>query len=438
MKRRGYAFPALPVDGMAIPVAGFGGASPYVDLSPAPLKCFGASAGFGGMPATAYATTVAKAALTDKNNQALSSPEAQLAASVFEGAMSGQPGAAEAAISQAGATLAAAGAAAACAATGAGAAVAPLCAMAGSFIFGKVTEFLGGGDGIPCLKAQEQTAQALQNTYLAGGPANVKLFCDNDPACNVAVITASYDYADRINWWCSMFYNWPLTETIRAEGKKLGLPPWPIPKNPPAVMLGPSSSEQVQRAKDDAARYTYNFYDPRWAAFAKQKWLGEVTKAVAARKLKTWSKAAAIAKQQADAEYDSLVRLCPKTGVPIIRLFKKLTPCEQKAADAATIIAARSYMYATIDGAPAVQATEIAALRSQFKAEVAQDAAAAANAAAVKSLDDERQKKARDELSERIRASVTATENRPKIALALSLAAAVVVGGVYVYRTRHA
>jgi hypothetical protein len=386
---------------MAIPVAGFG-ASSYVDLDLP--RCFG----YGGLPATAYATTVAKAALQDKDSAALSSPEAKLAASVFEAAMSGNVGSATAAITSAANQMAAVGATAACAATGAGAAVAPLCGMAGSLLFGKISSFLGSGSGKPCLRAQEEVAQAQMAPYLSGGPANTKLFCNGDAACEGAIQTAAYEYADRINWFCSMFYNWPLTATIVAEGKKLGLPPFPV-----------------------APPY---YIDPRWAAYAKSKFLGDVSAAVAKRKLKTWTTASATAKALADKEYDALVRACPPP--PRINRGGGLPACQRKAADAATIIAARAYMYSVIDGAPAVQATEVAGLRSQFAAEVAQDAMLAKLAKQAADKADADAKLERAVQSDAIRASLTRKKQRPTIVLGFALATAVVAGGIYLHRRR--
>jgi hypothetical protein len=428
-RRRLFAFDALPVDTMAIPVAGFG-ASSYVDLDLP--RCFG----YGGLPATAYATTVAKAALQDKDSAALSSPEAKLAASVFEAAMSGNVGSATAAITSAANQMAAVGATAACAATGAGAAVAPLCGMAGSLLFGKISSFLGSGSGKPCLNAQEEVAQAQMAPYLSGGPANTKLFCDGDAACEGAIAEAAYEYADRINWWCSMFYYWPLTATIVAEGKKLGLPPWPVPPPSTPNPLAPQAyNEAIRRAAEAyRLRYTYDFRDPRWAAYAKSKFLGDVSAAVAKRKLKTWTTASATAKALADKEYDALVRACPPP--PRINRGGGLPACQRKAADAATIIAARAYMYSVIDGAPAVQATEVAGLRSQFAAEVAQDAMLAKLAKQAADKADADAKLERAVQSDAIRASLTRKKQRPTIVLGFALATAVVAGGIYLHRRR--
>lgn len=403
-RRRPFAFAALPVDTMSLPVAGVG-ASPYVDLS-APARCYGGYRGFGGLPPEAVqAARLGQPGLVEMvsaQNPALA-PEAQIASDLLIATMSGNGPAVENALMNGIKTVAAAGAAAACAATGAGAVAAPVCGFIGGTIGGSVSRMLFPNAGKEtCGEGRRRVSGATLNAF---SPA-----CKKDSQCLAELTVAANQYAERTLGSCALTDGWSMASTIRAEATKLG------------TALGKGENG------------IFGFASGDWRDHASDRLTASAGAAILAAKIRAWEKAAKAAKAAADKEYDTLSKSCGSRVRSSIG--RTLTPCQQKAMNAATTIAARAYLYETVDLAPQILITENEAIRRDFLAELAQDKLIAANAAALAKQADLAATEARRQQSELIRAASNQADQRPKIVLGIALVTALVAGGIYLHRRR--
>ncbi len=323
-------------------------------------------------------------------------PSAVLAAGALEAALTGKLPSYQSAVSGAITTVATVGAAAACAATGAGAAVAPVCGFIGGTIGGAVGRMIFGSG--PSCGAQLRAVRDGAYNGLVDR-------CKNDKQCQAELQAAAQRYAERRHALCALSDNWAMAPTIRAEAAKLGLRLGTFVENGQA------------------------FGSPTWITFVQDRFTSEAGAAILAAKMRRWEADARAAKAVADAEYDALVRVCPKPG---IRLPGTTTPCEKKAASTATVIAAQGYLFATSDGAGTIAASQSTALRQQFLAEVAQDKLAQTLAAKDAADDEKEAAAARAVLTQRILGAEDATRNRTLVGIGLLAAAA--LGGVYAYQ----
>lgn len=355
----------------------------------------------GGIPAGAASAANQTASSLATTAFGPGAPEGQIATSIFAASLSGNGAQVQAALTAGAATIGTMGAAAACAATGVGAVAAPLCGYVGGVVAGKVAGLLFGEGGPSC---GEQRAAAVEATKARLVPA-----CGGDRTCFRAVVNAANEYAERSLPACAVLGGWTMAPAMLRELDALHL----------------------SRANaSPSLRVPAGFFDPKWQRAAKARLSSETGAAILQAKILRWDRDAKAAKAVADAEYDQLVTACPK------RLMKShgITPCQQKAADAATTIAARSYLFAITDGAKPILATELEAVRRQFRAEVAQDeilATLAAQPTPAQVADQERRKA----LSTAIEQNAATTQQRTRMGLALLAVAA--VGGAYLWSRRR-
>jgi hypothetical protein len=356
----------------------------------------------GGIPAGAAAAANQTASSLATTAFGPGAPEGQLATSIFAASLTGNGAQVQAALTAGAATIGTMGAAAACAATGVGAVAAPLCGYVGGVVVGKLAGLLFGGGGPSC---GEQRRAAVEATKARLMPA-----CGGDRVCFRTVIDASEAYAERSLPVCAVMDGWSMKPAMLRELDALHL----SRANASPTLLVPAG-----------------FFDPKWERAAKARLSSEAGAAILQAKIRRWDRDAKAAKAVADAEYDQLVTACPK------RLVKSngITPCQRKAADAATTIAARSYLFAITDGAKPILATELEAVRRQFRAEVAQDEAVATLAAAQTKAAQAADQARRAALSTAIEQNATTTHQRTMMGLGLLAVAA--VGGAYLWSRRR-
>lgn len=355
-------------------------------------------AGFGAIPSGLAQATVASTKLALPSS---GDPTDGLAAEALEAALTGNGAAFQSTVTKGINTIATVGAAAACAATGAGTVIAPLCGFVAGSVAGSVTKLIFG-DGPSCIEAMTTARDGAANALLPR--------CNNDAMCTREVHTAAQRFAERLYGSCALTDGWSMASTIRAEATRMGL------------VLGKGENG------------IFGFASPAWQTYVRERLASEAGAALLGAKQRRWAKESAEAKAVADQEYDTLVKLCP--APPFLRLPGSTTACEKKAAATATQIAAQGYLFAMTDGARGIAATQNAALRSQFAAEVAQDKAIAAQASTLSATQAAQATAARELEAAAIldAASTTRTRNLAGVAL-LTVAA---LGGLYVLQRKGA
>ncbi len=381
--------------------------------------------GFGAAPsiripgAGAVGKTAASAVLAEAFPGGAVPPEiateAALATAIFEAAIAGDETAVVSAINATLTTLATVGATAACAATGVGAALAPVC----GFVAGSVTKIVGGmifGGGETCGAALRRVRDGAYNALVPQ--------VGNDKVAQTELYAAAGRYAERTLGSCALTDNWSMSATIRAEATRMGL------------ALGKGENG------------IFGFASDAWKTYNNDKFTGEAGAIILAAKVRRWALAAKVARALAEKEYAQLQSICdpvvpgrpPRIRVP----GGGKTACEEKAWSTAVSIAASSYLFQVVDGAPAILGTQSEATRRMFIAEVAQDRAIAGLAANVAEQKAFQEATARLQTSQALLASVpggnvlTARSDARRLIGVGLLALAAVTGIAIVAKAREA
>jgi len=382
--------------------------------------------GLGLTPVQTGASSATNALLTDAYGKGKVPPEATIASDLFVAALSGNEDAVVAKMKGTIATAATAGGAAACAATGAGAVVAPVCGAVAAYITkGVVSAIVGAPRAPTCNEEWEETVnghvaklEPMIKTYgvdFPGGEAWLRRKVRSAVSEYYAFLYASGTYvAPGKDVPCDLYYKGtPFTGLDSIRG-------W--------------------RDKYTAERAAAGGALPDWKGKLERTLAGFVLEA----KIERWAKAAKVARELADKEYKQLVAVCNPSvpgRPPPIRVPGQRTACENKAYDAAVSIAAASYLFGVVDGAPAILSTQSNAIRRGFVAEVEQDRA-------IQGLQrDAAQQKAFQEAAARLQTSqqILAAMHQPfsgtgsgvttgQVA-GFGLALFALAGAVYLYRT---
>lgn len=395
-------------------------------------RSFAGFAGFGATPTQTVASNTAKAVLDDTYGGNVP-PEAQLASTLFVAALSGNEAETTAAMRDAISTVATAGAAAACAATGAGALAAPICGAIGGFIANGLTKVVFAATPAPTCDEEWETAvnahlAALEPLIKEWGPDYASTGGSGEKglrrhfqgllsAYYTSMISAGFYIVPGKDVPCDMYYK----------------------AVPLYAHTFPTAGRPGQESR--AAQYQRELALGRPAAEAL--WRSRLDTGIAAALLEAkvgrWAKASIVAKALADKEYAQLSTLCTAGVLPPIRVPGKRTACEEKAWSAAVTIAASSYLFNVVKGAPAILGTQSEATRKDFIAELKQDreiAGLKASVAAGPAFDEatRRLKKSEDILrSLPGSAALTGRGDSTRTILGIGLLAVAALGGVYVY-----
>ncbi len=382
--------------------------------------------GFGAItPVQTAGKASTTALLNDAYGKGKVPPEAELASSIFVATLSGSEAQTVAAMQDAITKASTLGAAAACAATGAGALAAPVCGAIGGFISkGIVSALFSGGSAPSCNEEWSNTvnahAAALEPLVKAHGP---DFPGGGEPWLRRKVRSAVLEY------YAMLFAS---GEYI-APGKSV----------PCDLYYKGHAFTAINDIRGMREKWQAEASLPQHRALWKNRLESTLAGFVLEAKLNRWAKAAVVAKALAEKEYAQLRAVCNPVvpGRPPIRVpGGGRTPCEEKAWDAAITIAASSYLFGVVEGAPAILSTQSNTIRRTFVDEVKQDRAIAGlqnDMAANKALD---AAAARLQTSQQILAAMDASFAPGSVVtksqvLGVGLAILGLAGAVYLYRT---